>query len=100
MPDGYRSDGEDMISALRGEPFTRTRPQFWHYQAKRPSLAARVGDWKLLMDPAGEKVELYDLAADPAESQNLSAGHPDVVESLRKALFKWRGELPFTRVGN
>ncbi|MFT4589967.1 MAG: arylsulfatase A-like enzyme [Candidatus Binatia bacterium] len=100
MPDSYRSDGEDMIAALRGESFERTRPQFWHYQVKRPSLATRVGDWKLLMDPAGEKVELYDLAADPAESQDLSAGHPDVVASLRKALFKWRGQLQFSRAEN
>src|SRR5690606_20090587 len=30
MPDGYQSDGVDVIEALAGRPFTRTAPMFWH----------------------------------------------------------------------
>jgi arylsulfatase len=33
--------------------------------------------------------ELYDLKADPGETTNVIAGHPDVVASLRAAYEKW-----------
>lgn len=100
MPAAYLSDGEDMIAALRGEPFKRRQPQFWQYQVKKPSLAARIGDWKLLLDPDGGNAQLYDLSADAAESQDLSNRHPDVVESLRGAILSWRGELRILPAGN
>ena len=33
--------------------------------------------------------ELYDLAADPGEQQNVAAEHPDVVTRLGKAYDAW-----------
>ena len=55
MPDGYQSDGEDIAKALRGDPWERSRPQFWYYPSTSPSLGVRIGDWKLLTTPAGLK---------------------------------------------
>jgi uncharacterized sulfatase len=51
------------------------------------------GNWKLIVpNPArvpDEKVELYDLAADPTETANLADKHPDRVAALRKTLDGW-----------
>jgi arylsulfatase A-like enzyme len=55
------------------------------------------GDWKLHLNVRrGEKEELYDLAADPSESRNVAAEHPEVTQRLTKKLRAWIAELPTT----
>ncbi len=98
MPKDYESDGEDVRAALRGEGFERTKPQFWSYPVKRPSLAIRSGNWKLLTDPDRKITELYDLAADIGESKNLAATNPEVVEELRRRLIGWYREVGLEKV--
>jgi arylsulfatase A-like enzyme len=66
--------------------------------------AIRRGRWKLLdlnkpdLDKAGapaprdeSNCELYDLLADPGETTNVAAGHPDVVKALMDKLKQIRG---------
>ena len=62
--------------------------------------AIRMGDWKLLVgaseidaedasdssEPAGAKAELYNLADDPGETNNLAAQHPEKLKELRTRL--------------
>lgn len=94
MPDGYESDGENMLAALRGEIHRRSKAQFWHYPATKPALAVRIGDWKLLTDLAGGRAELYDLSRDPTESKNLALQHESTVKRLKRELMAWYGKLP------
>ncbi|MDY7228384.1 sulfatase family protein [Hyalangium rubrum] len=51
-----------------------------------------LGRWKLLElpTPQGVKVELYDVIADPAETREVAAEHPDVVARLREQLARER----------
>ena len=51
------------------------------------------GRWKLLMSTTGERRELYDLLADPAEQHNLADENPQVVRSLRAKLAAWYEEV-------
>lgn len=97
MPKGYESDGEDIVGALRGDSFGRSKPQFWHYPTTSPSLAVRVGDWKLLSNPDGRLAELYNLAEDVGETTNLADVHADKVESMKELLLNWYGELPIAQ---
>ena len=96
MPDGYQPDGEDVTSALRGATWDRSRPQFWHYPRSSPSLAIRVGNWKLLTDPNGPVEELYHLENDISETTNLAANQPEMVRSLKARLMNWYRELPIS----
>jgi hypothetical protein len=57
-------------------------------------LAVREGDWKLLCNPDGSRVELYDVRRDPGEADNLRAEHPDVADRLMKSAFAWQKTLP------
>ena len=47
------------------------------------------GNWKLIVDQKESQRELYDLAGDPEERQNLAASQTDVPERLVKRLDAW-----------
>jgi arylsulfatase A-like enzyme len=44
--------------------------------------AIRQGNWRAVKPPKTEKWELYDLATDPSESQDLAAANPDTLAKL------------------
>jgi arylsulfatase A-like enzyme len=45
-------------------------------------LATRTPEWKLFWDRQNDTVELYDLATDPRETEDMSDDHPKVVEEF------------------
>lgn len=102
VPAEYPGDGENLLGALQGEPIRRTTPLFWHVLAgatndrsgRRPSLAMRDGDWKLYVSGDGSHPELYDLATDRSESNDVCKQHPDVVGRMTKAMMAWKATLP------
>jgi arylsulfatase A-like enzyme len=50
------------------------------------------GSWKLIWTPGREAdaaYRLFDLAADPDETRDLSADHPERVQELRRELARW-----------
>jgi uncharacterized sulfatase len=98
-----RFDGEDMSAAFLGrKPARRTKPLFWvrppdrpgENGARWPDLSLRDGDWKLLLMEDGSGAQLYDLARDPGETNNLAAQNPKIVEQLKRQLLDWRRGLP------
>lgn len=99
-------DGEDLAATLLGgEPSGRREPICWRRPPDRPGdghgiagdnpdLAIRDGRWKLLVNFDGSGLQLYDLPADPAESRDLAAAHPDVAARLRATVTTWNLSLP------
>ena len=57
-------------------------------------MSVRRGDWKLLLTPSRDRVELYDLPRDPTELTNLAAGHSDVMDELAREVLGWHSTLP------
>lgn len=95
-------DGEDLSSALRGEPAVRQRPLHWEWFFEvvgnpayfPPPLAMRDGPWKFYCGYSGGNVQLFDVVNDPSELSELSAQHPDVINRLRAAALAWVKSLP------
>jgi arylsulfatase A-like enzyme len=108
LPSGYTPDGEDMSAALQGRPVKdRHKPLFWEYGRneeffkypanatfRSPNVAMRDGPWKLLVSAHGSGAELYDVAADAEERNNLAAARPELVTAMRKQAMNWRKSVP------
>ncbi|MFQ5349566.1 MAG: sulfatase, partial [Thermoanaerobaculia bacterium] len=66
-------DGIDLLGPSGENPralFHRTSSLRW------PELALRSGDWKLVVWPRLQRQQLFDLAGDPGETENLAAARP------------------------
>lgn len=95
-------DGESVADVLQGRSRERKAPLFWewrfriagHPSSVSPQLAIREGRWKLLMNPDGSRVELYDIPADSMQIGNAAERHPETVSRLRKKLLAWKATLP------
>ena len=78
--------GVNLVPALAGEPLPRKEPIFWEHEGNR---AVRDGQWKLVAKGSDGPWELYDIAADRAESRNLAAQHPDRAADMAARWQRW-----------
>jgi arylsulfatase A-like enzyme len=94
------SDGVSLVDLLQTGTVPARDTFYWHNPAPRPastgdlfSSAIRVGDWKLLDFPGEQRIELYNLATDPGESQNLATECSEDRDGLLAKLNAWRQEV-------
>lgn len=87
------------IALVPGETMGE-RILYWHSPRPRPestgdraASAIREGRWKYVLsyDPQ-QTGGLFDLAADPGETRDRSADHPEIAAKLRKRLLAWLSE--------
>ena len=101
VPGDRTIDGVNQLPLLRGANDKGARDQF-HYFSRHKLHGVRKGDWKLLLpdreehyfyvkDKGTDGPELYDLATDIGEKNNLAARHPDKVKELSNLAnrFSW-----------
>ncbi len=94
-------DGVSILPLL-ANPSSELKPDtlFWHYPLDKPHFlggrsagAARKGRWKLIeFFDSGQK-ELYNLADDIGEQNNLADKDPQKVADLQKLLAAWRKDV-------
>jgi arylsulfatase A-like enzyme len=102
------ADGIDLSPAMAGTPIASRPPLFWAYGAagkkvppqpamerdRAPIYAMRDGPWKLLMNPGGLDVQLYNVATDPNETTDVAARQPKILARMRAGLDRWTASLP------
>ena len=82
------------------------RELYWHYPHYYPTTtpvsAIRQGDWKLLEFLEDNQVELYNLAKDLGEKNNVVEAYPQKAAELLQLLRTWRTEVsaPMPRVNS
>ncbi len=88
-------DGEDVSAAWLGKGHTRSKPLLWKTSNPKSEIGIRSGPWKLHYPgrKRGE-LELFNIPADPGETQNLAAQHPDIVQALSAQVEQWNATLP------
>lgn len=94
---GQVMDGRSLVGALKGAAQPE-RALFWHYphygnQGGAPAAAVRRGDWKLIEWQEDGRVELFNLAADLSEKNDLAAREPQRVAKLKAELHAWQKDV-------
>jgi arylsulfatase A len=80
-------DGTSFKDHLMKQADFPGRDIFFGYEPKL-GTAMRRGDWKMIVK--GEDVQLYNLKKDLGETTNVSSENPDVTESMRKAIERFK----------
>ena len=90
-------DGLSLVPLLSGQALPE-RSLFWHYphygnQGGAPASAVRRGDWKLLEWAEENRAELFNLAQDIGEKNNLADKEPQRLSELRAELAAWQKQV-------
>jgi uncharacterized sulfatase len=64
---------------------------YWEYYSTR---AVRMGKWKAVGQPTGNRLQLFDLETDPGETHNVASDHPQVVGQMRKIMMDAHVDSP------
>ncbi len=88
-------DGESLVPLLTEQAQLQRDAIYFHYPnyawhgKNRLGSVIIQGDHKLLLWYDDNTTELYDLAADPGETNDLAAQHPLLAQSLEENLRDW-----------
>jgi arylsulfatase A-like enzyme len=86
-------DGESILPLLRQTGTLKRDAIYWHYphyHHSRPAGAIREGNYKLIEFYEDGRLELYDLANDIGEKNNLATEMPQEAARLQQKLARWR----------
>jgi arylsulfatase A-like enzyme len=83
LPDNAGEDSYSILKLLTGEATKLPDHPGIVNHSLGGQFAIRKGQWKLVPKP---EVQLFDLDADPMESQNMTSSHPEVVQEMIKTL--------------
>lgn len=86
-------DGENVRRLLTGEIDPSLDERILYWQGVRESTAAlRQGNWKLIANLSSGSGELFNLAADPNEEQDLARKNPERMAALQRLLERERAQ--------
>ena len=81
--------GLSMVPVLTGNEAAQPKHEFlyWEFYEQGSKQGVRAGNWKAIRKPMLKgTTELFDLAADPAETTDIATQHPEVVEKLERLM--------------
>ncbi|MHC4266432.1 MAG: sulfatase-like hydrolase/transferase, partial [Planctomycetota bacterium] len=100
LPANAGQDSFNILPALLGQDYDKPIREATVHHSGAGVFAIRQGDWKFILGTKGAGYhegpessdigQLYDLAEDPYEKNDLWDEHPEVVERLKKLLEKYQ----------
>ena len=96
LPDDRIIDGHNIWPLLSGDPKARTPHEAFYYYRGNQIQAVRMGHWKY-RQAGNNPEELYNLAVDVGESNNLAETYPGVAERLRDRMQSFDANLKDNR---
>jgi len=100
LPTDRKIDGTNLWPHLAGKPDAPPAHETFYYYRGLALEAVRNGDWKLQLAAGGKAgagakgaPKLYNLRADVAESEDVAATNPAVVEKLQTLIAAMKDDL-------
>ena len=96
-------DGVSLMPVLAGTGRLSRDGLYWHYPhynvnaGSRPGAVIRSGEWKLMEFYETDRRELFNIAKDLGESNNLVEQQAEVAKDLGEKLDTWRKSIGATR---
>ena len=90
-------DGVNLLPTFTGKGEQSESDLYWEFPSYGGQQAVRIGDWKGVrtkMSKGNRKIELYDLAKDIGEKNDVAADHPDIVKRIAKIMRTGRTSAP------
>ncbi len=80
-----KGDGISFVPTMLGKGKQTSRDfMYWEEpHGKVTSHAVRLGDWKMVQNKGDGPMELYNLKNDLAETKDVAAEHPEVLEKIK-----------------
>jgi arylsulfatase/arylsulfatase A len=105
-PTDRKIDGRNLMPLLRGEPVDwpdRSICMQWHrgdVPVRRRNAVNLRQRWKWYRPHESEPEQLFDIEADPFETNDLAAAHPDIVQTMCAEYDVWFDDVSSTRPEN
>jgi arylsulfatase A-like enzyme len=88
LPDGL--DGISIVPALTNRDQPKHEFLYWEFHTHQGMQAVRMGDWKGIRFNAGidadAPIQLFNLAKDVGETQDVAAKHPEVAMRMAEIM--------------
>ena len=82
--------GRSLVEALKRNVPVQRDSLWWSHEQNR---ALRIGDWKAVVAKMDDEWELFNLATDRTESNNLADSHADRLKRMQKRWTQLRDEF-------
>lgn len=98
-----QANGVDLMPALTGQGKTPDRQHLiWEFTGYGGQQAIRMGKWKGVIKntkKGNRNLELYNLAIDRSEAEDVAEQNPDIVKKLKQTLSSDRTDSPLYPIG-
>ena len=93
-------DGINTWAAIIGEqPLISERYLYWEFYEGRFGQAIRWKNWKGVKNDVNDSWELYDLATDESEENDLAKDNPEMIQQFISWINENREESPYWKSG-
>ncbi|MDB5281223.1 MAG: sulfatase, partial [Bacteroidota bacterium] len=91
LPADRKYDGVNLVPYINGKITSAPHKElFWRSDFNK---AVRTGEWKMIINEYDNTNQLYNIATDSTENNNLYTQKPDVVKQLNSDLDNWEKEM-------
>ena len=89
----WKLDGVNLLPYLRAENKTRPHKTLFWRVGEGARYAVLHGDWKLILAKGNSIPQLFNIANDIGETEDLASENPEIVKQLQTLFDQWSSQM-------